>query len=258
MSADRPILISVMQFEEELNSGRRTVFDVIETAHRLGADGVELRRETWPRLEEELAAARQRIKERGLLATYATHATLFARRGDELQTLREDIDTAQTLGASQLRVFSGQIPEADDDAAWDVAHDTLDYAEERTVVIALENYARTPGNRLAQIQQVLARLQAPALRTNIDIGNYWRNGEDVVAAIRTVGDRAISAHIKDQTADPADPPTVLGAGVMPLDAILDELDRLPQRILYCFEFRGGDDPEGRIEQSLAYMRQRGG
>ncbi|MEZ4656859.1 MAG: hypothetical protein R2911_04750 [Caldilineaceae bacterium] len=76
-STNRPLLISVMQYEDCLKSGAATVFDVIETAHRLGADGVELRRETWPHWQSELSAARDCIAELGLLVAYATHVTLF-------------------------------------------------------------------------------------------------------------------------------------------------------------------------------------
>jgi sugar phosphate isomerase/epimerase len=256
VNLQRPILISVMQFEDALKAGTQTVFDVIDMAQRLGADGVELRRETWPRLDEELVEARHRIEEAGLLVTYATHATLFNDEAGPLQTLREDIDTAEMLGSPQLRIFSGHIPAADDDASWQVARESVDYAADRGIIIALENYARMPGGKLAEIKSILDRIHSPALMTNIDIGNYWLHNQDIPTAIRTVGERAISAHIKDQTGDPADPPTVPGEGVMPLDEILDELDRLPQRIIYCFEFRGGDDPEGRIAHSLQFLKRR--
>jgi hypothetical protein len=39
-----------------------------------------------------------------------------------------------------------------------------------------------------------------------------------------------------------------------LRAALAEFSRLPQPIIYCFEFPGGDDPAGRIQKSLAYLR----
>ena len=34
------------------------------------------------------------------------------------------------------------------------------------------------------------------------------------------------------------------------------VEALPQRLLYCFEFRGGGDPDGRITRSLEYLRGR--
>ncbi len=99
-------------------------------------------------------------------------------------------------------------------------------------------------------------LASTALRTNLDMGNYPNHGQDVVAAIDSLAGQIVAAHLKDKTATPSDPPTFLGAGVLPLTEILDALDQLPQRICYIFEFRGGDDPVGRIERSLAYLKQR--
>jgi hypothetical protein len=37
---------------------------------------------------------------------------------------------------------------------------------------------------------------------------------------------------------------------------MDALDRLPQRLLYIFEFGGGDNPDDRIARSLAYLHAR--
>lgn len=256
MTNNRPVLISVMQFEDALTSGERSVFELIDIARQVGADGLELRRETWPGIGEELADAAQKIADAGLLVTYATHATLFDRSADGQQQLRQDIDAAAALGSPIVRFFPGPVPDADDDPAWEVARDVVDYAGEQGVVIALENYARTPGGTLAEIQAVLDRLASLSLRTNLDIGNYPNHGQDVVAAIDALAEQIVSSHVKDKAADPSEPPTVLGEGELPLPAILDALDALPQRVFYIFEFRGGDDPVGRIEHSLAYLRAR--
>lgn len=257
MNAHRPALISVMQFEEELNSGAMTVFDVIETAQRLGADGVELRRELWPNWRDELSAARKRIDAQGMLATYATFVTLFSDDNQDQATLRADIDAAAALGSPQLRVFQGPMPADDDAAGWAAGRAAADYAAQQGVVIALENFARTPGGALAEIAKVLNRIEHPALTSNIDIGNYVLHGEDVPAAIRTLAARATSAHLKDQPADLTQPPTYLGGGGQDLAAVFAEFDRLPQRIIYCLEFRGGQDAEERIRRSLDWLQVRG-
>jgi sugar phosphate isomerase/epimerase len=124
------------------------------------------------------------------------------------------------------------------------------------VVLALENYVGTPGGTLAEIAHVLGCIESSALGTNIDIGNYVVRGQDVVDAIRTVGHRAVYAHLKDRPDDPDGPHTYLGGGVMDLGPILDELDRLSQEMTYCFEFPGGGEPDERIRRSLAYLRDR--
>ncbi|MCL4835937.1 MAG: sugar phosphate isomerase/epimerase [Caldilineaceae bacterium] len=251
MTTNRPVLVSVMQFEDALKSGTTTVFDVMDVAAATGADGVELRRELWSGWESQLAAAKERGDEKGLLITYATHATLFS---SDPATLRADIDAAASLGSPIVRFFPGQLPADDDGAGWAGGQAIADYAAERGVVIALENYARTPGGTLAEVQTCLARI--PSLMTNFDMGNYSLHGQDIPAAAAVLADRIVSSHLKDQTGNPADAPTVLGAGVLPLDAIFDVLDSLPQRVIYCFEFRGGDDAVARIERSLAYLGKR--
>lgn len=256
MTLERPILISVVQFAEELSSGRFTIFDLIKTAQHLGVDGVELRREAWPNWQAELEEARQQIEQRGLLVTYATFATLFNAEESGQATLRQDIDAAAALGSPQLRVFLGPAPADEDETGWAAGYAAVKYAAQRGIVLALENFARTPGGKLAEIQRVLERIPHPALATNIDIANYVLHGEDVPAAIRILGARAVSTHLKDQPADLSQPATWLGGGNQALDAIFSELDRLPQRIIHCFEFGGAGDPEGVIRRSLDYLRQR--
>lgn len=132
----------------------------------------------------------------------------------------------------------------------------MDYAAANSTIIALENYARAPGGTLAEIQGALSRLASPALRTNLDMGNYPNHGQDVVAAIDSLANHIVAAHLKDKAANPSDPPIYLGAGVLPLPDILDALDQLPQRVYYIFEFRGGGDPVAGIQRSLAYLKQR--
>jgi sugar phosphate isomerase/epimerase len=251
----RPVLISVAHYLDELESGEMTVFDIIETADRLGAGGVELRREPWAAWENELESAQTEIERRGLLVTYATHITLFSADPGDGALLRRDIESAAALGSPLLRVFQGPAPANDDEAGWQAGQDAVDYAASYGIVLALENYARVPGGSVAEIKRVLDHIPSPALATNIDIANYTNHDEDVVAAIQAVGERAIYAHLKDKSPGSGDL-TYLGGGTLPLPDILDALDRLPQRVIYCFEFRGGGEPEERIKRSLAYLQAR--
>ena len=251
--AKRPVLISVVQYLDALETGQVTIFDVIETARRLGGDGVELRREVWPNQDAELAAARARIDALGLQVTYATFSTLFNDTAAGAEQLYRDIDTAAALGAPLFRVFQGPAPAADDAPGWAAGQAVIDYANSKNVVIALENYARTPGNTLAEIQRVLDRLPGPGLATNIDIGNYYNNNQDNFEAIAAIGHRAMYAHLKDIDGNDL---TYLGGGLLPMAELIAALDNLPQNIIYCFEFRGGDDPESRITKSLEFLNGR--
>jgi sugar phosphate isomerase/epimerase len=251
VAAERPVLISVVQYQEGIAAGTTSITDLFDTAHRLGAAGVELRPQFWADKERELPAARDRAAHHGLLVTYATMGRLF---DTDPASLRQDIDDAAALGSPLLRIFPGPVPADDNDAEWERGRAIARYADERGITLALENFVGTPGGTLAEIEKGLKRI--PALMTNIDIGNYPRHHQDVPAAIRAIGDRAVSAHLKDADDDPAHGTTYLGGASLPLPAILDELARLPQRILYIFEFGGGDNPDDRITRSLAYVRGR--
>jgi len=255
MNPNRPILISIMQFEAELASGL-TVFGLLDKARQLGVDGVELRRELWAGWQTEVDAVRQRASELGLILTYATFATLFNADEAGNAQLRQDIDTAAALGSPIFRVFQGPAPVGNDAADWAEAVAAVEYAAGKGIVIALENFAREPGGKLAEIKRVLDHIQHAALGTNIDIGNYVRHDEDVPNAIRTLGARAVSAHLKDQPTDLEQPPIYLGGGDQDLEAIFTAFEALPQRILYCFEF-GGDNIETGIQRSIAYLQSRG-
>jgi sugar phosphate isomerase/epimerase len=248
---NRPLLISIVQYMDELDAGRVTIFDIIEAARQLGAAGVELRREAWPKMAEELAAARSRLQDLDLIVTYATFATLFSAEAEAEAILYQDIDTAAALGASLFRVFQGPAPADHDAAGWAKGQAVIDYAANRQVTIALENYARSPGGRLAEITRTLDRL--PALTTNIDFANYAGHGQDIFEAIAAVGRRASYAHLKD-ISESGDL-TALGDGTLPVAEIMAALDALPQPMLYCFEFRGGGDPARRIKKSLDFLGQ---
>jgi sugar phosphate isomerase/epimerase len=254
----RPILISVVQYQPALEAGRMTVADLIAQAQAHGVDGVELRREVWPGYKSEVTDIRRQIEAAGLLVTYATFSTLFNADESAHDQLLEDITTAQALGAPLLRVFPGATPPDEDRIGWARAEAAVAHAAQLGVQIALENFARTPGGTLAEAQQILARITSPALRVNLDIGNYPLHGQDVVEAIHAVGDRAIYVHVKDSSGGANGAPVGLGEGVLPLGDIFDALDALPQRLLLCFEFPGGDDPDGRIRHALAVLRARRG
>lgn len=255
MSTAAAALISTVQYHDALGAGTLSLLDVVAAARQLGAGGVEFRADYWRDKDRDITAVRRAIGERGLIATYATGATLFNADVAGEKRLRQDMDDAVALGSPMLRVFLGTAPADTAAPAWEQACQAVDYAAGRGIILALENFARAPGCRVAEIQRVLDTIEIPALRTNVDIGNYALNDEDVPAAVRAFGARVVSSHLKDARGAEA---TYLGGGTLPLPAILAAFEELPQPVLHCFEFEGGGDPDGRIATSLAYLQARQG
>lgn len=255
MSAQRPIIISIVQYQSQMESGQMSAVDLVNKAADLGVDGVELRREPWAGHATEVAAVRARLVELDLVGTYGSFSTLFNADDAAHQQMLDDIATAAQLGAPLVRLFPGATPADDDRAGWARAEEAVSKAADLGIQIALENYARTPGGTLAEIRHIFARIQSPALKGNIDIGNYPLHDQDVLEAIKAVGDRAVYVHVKDYAGSPDAEAPELGNGVLPLEEIFAALDALPQRVIYCFEFGGGDDPDGRIRRAKGYLRR---
>lgn len=256
MAKKRQVIVSTMHWHNDLNGGKATQADVIRRVKGLGGDGVEIRDSYWKDKAGELPEAKKLIGEQGLTTTYFTSAKLFAGSDEERAAVRRDIDDAAALGAPFLRVFLGQPPADDDRAAWDGAREAIRYAESKGIKLALENFAISPGNRLAEIKRALDKLDSPTLGTNLDIGNYAINGEDVVGAARALGPRILGLHWKDNTPQPTSrASTYLGGGALPLAEILAEVDKLPQTVLHGLEFEGGEDPDDRVRKSVAFLRR---
>lgn len=253
-ATNRPVIISILQYQDEIAAGTLTVPALIDKLAPFGVDGIELRPEPWVNMQAELASVRKKLETQGKFAAYATFSTLFAPDADAQKQLLLDIDTASALGSPLLRIFPGAAPEALSDPAWSRAKEAVDYAAACGIVLALENFGKAPGGTLREITHILNAIPHPSLQANIDIGNYATNGQDVVAAIHAIGDRAVYTHLKDKRGSQSDATTYLGGGEMPMREIMTALEALPQRIIYCFEFVGAGEPDARIEKSLAYLR----
>lgn len=256
MTAFRPILISTIHYQDELLAGTMNQLDVARIAKRLGADGIEFRDVYWQDKASEIAAIPALLAELGLVATYTSAAPLFKVAVDGPDVYRQAVDDAVAVGSPFIRFFVGAVPADDDTQAWAAAEAIVAYAEEQGIKVAVENFVKAPGNTLSDLTRVLDRWTTPTVGTNLDIGNYFANGQDVVAAVDALGPRIIYTHIKDSIITDAGVDSIeLGAGTMPMDDILNAIAKLPQPMLHCFEFNGGGDPEGRITTSLAYLER---
>jgi sugar phosphate isomerase/epimerase len=257
MPKSRPVLLSTVQYDEVLRSGQTRLADVIRVAKRLGVDGVELRDVYWANKPVDVAACRDLAAELGLVLSYATFARVFGDEPNGTISAHQALEDGAALGARLVRVFPGSLPDDGDAADWALAEKLVDHARERGVTIALENFAGTPGSRLEEIQRLLNRIPSASLGTNVDIGNYTVNGQDVPGAILALADRVVYAHLKHmRQTEVGSEATYLGGGDLPLDETMAAFGRLPQLVTFCFEFAGGGDPEGRVSKSLEYLRGR--
>ncbi len=254
MKTKRPVLMCVVQYQDELKEGTLSILDLVGKLDDLGVDGIELRRELWPHYADELTTVRDAIAAADKLVTYATFSTLFSEDAAAHKQLLHDLDTAKALGSPLLRVFPGAAPTDTNDPKWSSAIEAVAHATSLGIMIALENWGKLPGGHLSELTHILNHIPSPTLKVNVDVGNYAMHGEDVLDAIEELGSRVVYAHLKDKPVADGMATTSLGNGALPMGAIVAALEALPPPILYCFEFDGDGEPEERIAKSLAYLR----
>lgn len=254
MTTPRSAYLCGTPFDEELRSGEMTQLDLAPIAYRLGAQGVEYRTVYWKDRESEIPAVVGQLRSLGLACTYATFATLFDPDPARREQLLVDIDDAARLGARLLRVFLGERSEGAE--AERQVRDAIDHATGAGVVLAIENYVKAPGNTLADIVFAMDRFGSPSVGTNIDIGNYVKNGQDPQEAAKRLGGWAVYCHLKDIREGPEGKVTCApGTGTLPLDAIVGGTGGIPWEVPVAFEYPGDGDPEGAVARGLAFVRQ---
>jgi sugar phosphate isomerase/epimerase len=246
-----PISISIMQFDKAFNAGQITAIDLLSIAQRLGAQGAEFRDSYLRAPKTEVPAIRQAARDAGLKVSYATTATLFTADEAQAEKTRNDIKTAAGLGSPFLRVFQGVFPGSESDPSWDRARALLEAAADAGIKLALENFRIPPGNQLAEIKRTLDAFPTETLGTNVDIGNYGANDQSGAEAIRTLGPRIIASHLSDKKGAGS---TYLGDGELPFKEIFATFAELPQPVLHCLEFDGGENPEAVITASFDFVR----
>jgi sugar phosphate isomerase/epimerase len=252
----REIFVSAVQFDEQLKSGSRTVLDLAPAAAALGARGVEYRDVYWKNKAMELPAVKRQLAELKLKAAYTTMTPLYHSEPAKQQQLLRDVEDARDLGAVLLRINLGRRPgPGPADAKTHYAgRKAVERAAALRVHLTLENNSTGPGHLLSDVKETLDTFSCRFFGTNIDFVNYVTTGQDPLEAIRGLARWINYVHAKDARKTEAGwQSTYLGNGTLALKEIIGALDSTGKAVPFCFEFPGGDDPEGSIRKSLEFL-----
>jgi len=183
--------------------------------------------------------------------TTAINATDERIRTDAVDELRSAIDTAHTVGANRVRVYSGAWQPDPPDHARHWAQlvrsfqDLADPAAEAGVVLCAENHFGTMTQTAADTAALVRAVASPAVRVLYDQANLtFTHDEDVDAAFDAQGDLIGHVHVKDLVFKDPDAPfvasetarvhaeeravvsKVVGDGSLPWSTILRRLRRV--------------------------------
>jgi len=128
-----------------------------------------------------------------------------------------------------------------------------DLVEEFDINVAIHNHG--PGARYDKIRSIVEAVQGHGLRIGacIDTGHFIRSDEDPVKAIRALGPRVHSLHVKDVTADKQF--TEVGKGVLDTVGMLQALLDVGFKGVMHLEYEEHvEAPLPYIEECLVAMR----
>lgn len=230
-----------------------------------GAEGVELLDFFWRDREAELPKVRRQVADAGLaLAVYSIGNDFFqpdrSQWEAQLADLKTGVDVANQLETSVLRVFSGNArPDYTFEQGFGWITEGLaagaEYAAAHGVTLALENHGLMAG-RSDQVRRIIEHVNSPALRANLDTGNFLLVNQNPTEAARELADVVALVHLKDfRRAQPGETEhvytgldgaaytgSVVGEGQVDLAAIIAILRATGYAGWLSLEFEGAQDP----------------
>ena len=222
--------LAAYSFNRQLRPGgsdpQMTLSDFIDFCAGLGLAGTELTSYYFPKevTNEYLMMLKNRTFRQGLDISGTAIGNDFAlpegeSRELELAKTRQWIDYAAAMGAPVIRIFAGKTPKGDSEEAAIKRcaagiNESLEYAAEKGVVLALENHGgitATPEQMLSIIEQVN---DSPWFGVNFDSGNF--RTDDPYRDLAKIAPLAVNAQIKVMVSpnggrkQPADLPRIIG------------------------------------------------
>ena len=174
--------LNAYSFRRELQAKTMTYDDIVRRAVDWDVDGLDLTVYWFPSNSPEFTLPLRRLAYVQGVEIYSisvrselTKASAEDRRR-EVESLYRWIDVANSLGASHIRVFGGNVPKGftEEQAVPWVVECLLrasDYAATRGVILGLENHGGIT-TRAERIIEIVDKVDSPWVKINLDTGNF--------------------------------------------------------------------------------------
>lgn len=236
-----------------------SLLDFIDFCAAMDLDGTELTSYYFP--TDVTPAYLNSVKERAFRLGLDISGTAIGNdfclppgpeRDFELEMTRRWIDYAAALGAPVIRIFAGNTPQGDTEAAARERcitgiEQSLEYAAEKGVALAIENH----GGITATADQLLGIVRAvspsPWFGINFDSGNF--HSDDPYAEMEAIAPYALNAQVKVSIApagrkkEPAD-----------LERVVGILKKAGYRGYLVLEYEEDADPREAVPQHLNTLK----
>lgn len=248
----------------QLASLRQPFATALETAARLGADGVELdaRNELRPREMSETARRhlRKKLEDYGLKVSAVAFPT---RRGYEvaddlerrIDATKEAMSLAYQIGSRTLLNHVGHIADEgpDRDRLLQALEDLGRYGQRIGVFLCATTGAESPE----KLQGLIAALPEGHLGVNLDPGALLINGESPREAVKLLGRDILHVRASDGVRDLARGrglETQLGRGAADFPELASMLEEQQYRGYFTIQRQHAEHPIEEISQSVQYLQ----
>ena len=174
------------------------------------------------------------------------------KRDEQLRMTREWIDYATTLGAPVIRIFAGHVPEGDSEDATIARcitgiNESLDYAAQKGVLLALENHGGITSTPEKMLRIINGVKDSPWFGVNFDGGNFVT--ADPYADLAKIAPYAVTAQLKvsvqpNGKKEPAD-----------LARVVQILRDAGYRGYLVLEYEDDEDPKQAIPRHIETLRK---
>lgn len=203
------------------------------------------------------------------IGSVGTHSDLTnpdpVQRKRELDYLRFDIALASQMGASYVRVTDGQAhPGLEEEQGLDYACECLvqakEFAADYGITIGVENHGFPSAwiyddfsHDLSVFRKLKTRLDQIGVGINFDSANASGCGVDAADFLSEIYDSVVSVHIADTVSDKTTVHSALGAGICPIDKVLEILHSRKFGGLISIE-EDSKSGEAGIFQAIEYVK----
>jgi sugar phosphate isomerase/epimerase len=265
--------VSAWCLQEKLFGNEITIFDFIRFCHENGVKYVELL-DCFLDGEEDIVKINKLLKELDMEVSAYSIGNDFVladagERQEQVEYVKEGIDTALKLGTGILRVFSGDKKEGmsfEKAENWIVEcfKELAPHAENKGVTMVLENHGLLAG-KSEQVKRIIDRVGSKALRSNSDVGNFILVNENSLDAVKFLMDKLGFIHLKDfKKANDENgyaaidgavfQGIVLGKGDVPIADIIKYLKAYGYGGFLSIEYEGPGDPAEGTTQCIEYTK----
>lgn len=244
-------------YSKHFEAGKLTMEDFFRKAADLGVRGVDVTtywlKSTDP---EYLNSLRHLAFKNGLGFSGAAIRTEMcqadpAKREEQIKNIQHWIDATDRLGASHLRVFTGDVPAGamtEQAIKWvvEVMKPACEYGTQRGITIGIESHHGLSA-RAAEMVEIMRQLNSPYAGINLDISNFEApTDEAMYSDIAACIPYATHVHVRDHFGSTK--------RAIDLDRVWQMFAEGSYRGYMSVEYEGEEDAEVGVPKLLAKVK----